>query len=221
MTLYDLIFISSLFLALGTLIVAGAEFLRGRAAAATRKLRQLCAFLTVYLAAVAIVGLASPQKILRMNENQCFDDICFAATSENSLPAVGRPLQAAAAGDVFYLVTVRVSSRARGRVQRAKDAAVKLEDSQRRRYRRSASGQGAYEAASGPSAPLSGAVAPGESFSTTRVFEVPADAGPMGLVVIHGAWPEWFIIGDSMSLFHKPTIISLVPIDRTLPAIKN
>ena len=156
-----------------------------------------------------------------MNENQCFDDICFAATSAETLPAVGKPPQTAAARDIFYLVTVRVSSRARGRVQRAKDAAVELVDSQRRRYPQSAAGQAAYESAKGPSLPLSGAVAPGESFSSVRVFEVPEDAGPVGLVVIHGASQEWFIVGDSMSLFHKPTIISLVPINRTLPANKN
>lgn len=221
MTLYDLIFIATFFLTLGILIAAGTDFLRGRDAKAARKLRRLCLFLAVYLAAVAIVGLASPQKTLDMNENECFDDVCFAATNADILRAVGNPPQAAAAGDVFYLVTVRVSSRARARVQRAKDAAVELVDSQRRRYSPSAAGQAAYEAAIGPASPLSGAVAPGESFSSVRVFEGPANAGPMALVVIHGAWPEWFIIGDSMSLFHKPTIIRLVPIDRTLPASKN
>jgi len=58
--------------------------------------------------------------------------------------------------------------------------------------------------------PLNVLLGPQESVAATRVFNVPADAREIGLVLAHeGGFPiGWFIIGYE-TWFRKPTIVRL------------
>jgi hypothetical protein len=89
-------------------------------------------------------------------------------------------------------------------------ATVHLVDSQGRAYDPSSVGQKAHEVQNGAARPLGDLLSPGSSFTTVRVFDLPLEAKEVGLVVVHGSWPGWFIIGDSQSLLHKRITIKLM-----------
>ena len=62
--------------------------------------------------------------------------------------------------------------------------------------------------------PLERAVEAGGSYTHTLLFDLPADAIRPALSVTQQALPdvalEWLLIGDEDSLFHQPTLLSLV-----------
>src|SRR5579863_4571502 len=150
MTIFDLLFllllpVLAIWLARALYLTARNEWPRAR-----RAWLGLGAVVAVYLSIVVATSLATPRKRLRMGEDQCFDDWCLGV------------VRAVRAKDGRYVVTLRVSSRAKRVRQREWDAGVRLVDGQGRRY--------AVSAADGR--PLSDEVGPGESFETKRAFDV-------------------------------------------------
>jgi hypothetical protein len=68
-----------------------------------------------------------------------------------------------------------------------------------------------YDATPNMSAvPLDVQLGPQESTTTTRIFEIPADAHEPGLVITHqGGFPiGWFIVGYE-TWFHKAALVRL------------
>ena len=122
---------------------------------------------------------------------------------------IGETPAAVNAQGSFCVVTIRVSSAARGKSQRAKDAAVYLIDSARHRYDPSPEGQRALDATGAGGQELTTTMPPGGSFVRTVVFDVPRDTAGLGLVVTHGSFPGVLIVGDPQSFLHAPTVISL------------
>lgn len=86
---------------------------------------------------------------------------------------------------------------------------MSLVDQQDRTYSPSADGQAAYESINGTQPDIRNVLGPGESFTTTAIFDIPADIEPAGLKVDHGVWPGRLIIGESSSFFHKRTLLML------------
>ena len=86
---------------------------------------------------------------------------------------------------------------------------VYLVDSRGRRFDPSPASQKAWEGEHGPTAPLTKALRPGESYETTLVFDVP-DGAP-GLRLFLGDPPgiENVLIGHENSLLHKKTYFAL------------
>jgi hypothetical protein len=208
MTLFDLIFI---LVVLGTamaLVHALYLTVRGRRAAALQALKRLGLALGTYLGVVVLVSLLSPGRVLALNEDQCSDDWCLAVEDVSLAKTLGSASSPARANGTFYVVRLRVSSRARRVTQRENGVSAYLIDDRATPYPPSASGQQAYESANGVTRSLSDPIGPGASFRTTRVFDIPDRAHGLGLVLKH-AGPGPLIIGDSQSLFHKPTVVRL------------
>jgi hypothetical protein len=216
-SVFDLVFIAVFFTTVASLVLALWALVRGRYRKARRIAVRLGAFVAVYMGMVVVVSILTPQRVLGMGEDRCFDDWCLAADQCSLTRAIGRGAAVAEAHGTFYVVTMRVSSRAGRVAQRAPDAEVYLVDSQGSKYDPSPEGQRAYEASHGESRPLSTRLEPREDFSTVRVFDLPVDAHDVGLVVAHGEGPGWFIIGNSQSLLHKRTVIRLRPTDAVEP----
>ena len=194
MTISDLLFIG-IFLATVLILCASAFIaLRGRPGQAVRLLSMYGIGLVIYLGLVAVVSLTSPQRIMALGENRCFDDWCI---SVDDITRSDSPTGA------IYSVTLRMSSRARRVSQRENGLAVYILDEKGRRF----------EATADPAAePFNSLLQPGQSITTVRTFEVPATSSQSVLVVGHeGAFnfPGMVIIGDDSSLFHKPTIVRL------------
>lgn len=193
MTVFDLLFLAIVLASLVTLITAGVAALRGKRKNALRILGKLGVGALIYVSIVVAVGLAAPQRILHAGNPWCFDDWCL---------SMERVTHTAAPPRIAYTVSLRLFSRARRVSQRAKFAWVYLIDRQGNRY--------APEPDTS-AVPLDVLLRPGESVTTSRVFNVPADAGELGLITGHGGpccFPN-LIIGDEASLLHKRTLIRL------------
>jgi hypothetical protein len=191
-TLFDLLFIVVFLATVATLLSAAIVAVRGQGARALALLRRYCICAGAYLGIVVLTSVFWPRTVLQVGDPRCFDDWCIAVENASRQPAGGR---------VSYLVTLRLSSRARRVSQRENDVVVYLADTRGRRY--------------GPApdksvVPFNILLGPQESITATRVFEVPADAPEPGLVIAHeGGFPiGWFIVGYE-TWFHKPAIVRL------------
>jgi hypothetical protein len=192
MSLFDLLFIAAFLATVVMIVLAVIAVLRRRLARAIAISTRLGIFAAVYIGIVIFVSLLSPRRVLHIGDDQCWDDWCLAVTNVRS--------QASGDGQ-SYDITLRISSRARGRAQRAIDAEVYLMDDRGR----------CYNAMPDPAAvPLDSLLQPQEAITVMRVFDLPADARDPVLVASHGGWfPGLFIIGDPVSLFHKRSVVRL------------
>jgi hypothetical protein len=193
MTIFDLLFLLLAFLSLVSLITAAFRAVSGNRARAMGILRRLGMSAVAYIAIVAVVGVLSPRRVLRVGDPWCFDDWCLSVERVERTPAPPRTV---------YTVSLRISSEARRVSQRAKGAWIYIIDQRGNRY----------APAPDPSeTPLDVLLQPGESVLTSRTFSVPSDAGAVGLITGHGVpccYPS-LIIADDSSLFHKRTSIRL------------
>jgi len=205
MTIFDLIFIGAFLTTVILITRILWKLIRGNFQKAGRAALQLGIFLAVYMGALIIVSISTPQRVLRMGEDLCFDDWCIAVDDCSS---------SRNADQVRYFLNLRVSSRARRVSQRAPASSVYVTDSEGKKYPPSPEGQRAYESVHGEAKPLGDLLGPLESFSTVRVFDLPPESKDVGLVVRHGQGPGWLIIGESQSLFHKRTVTKLVCKDK-------
>ncbi|HZV06683.1 MAG TPA: hypothetical protein VE999_16500 [Gemmataceae bacterium] len=192
MTIFDLLFIVVFFAVIVMLVLAGVAALRGRRARAIAISRWLGIVAGLYLGIVILVSLISPRRELQVGDDQCWDDWCLTVTNVRRTPAENA---------IRYMVTIRISSCARRVAQRGRGTQVYLVDDRGRRY----------DPVPDPDAvPFDILLQPQEAVSTTRAFEIPADAHDPVLIATHGeGFPGWFIIGDTGSLFHKKTVVLL------------
>jgi hypothetical protein len=211
MTIFDLLFIIVVLASVAVLAVVVIRALRGCLRQTVKLLVLYGICMAVYLGVIVVVSLTSPQRILALGEDRCFDDWCAAVEDVTVARELGQGEHIAKADGVFYVVTLRLSNRGRGRAQRASSVAVHLVDSQGRTYDVSPKGQGAFEAQQGPAASLTSTLLVGQPLTTVQVFDLPYDARDVALTIEHpvGPSPGLFIIGDDASLFHKPTVVRL------------
>jgi len=209
MTIFDGVLILAV---LGSLLALGAVgyfLVRRQWRRAKRVLLALASVLVVYAAVLVSVALVSPQQVLALHEDRCFDDWCLSVEQVVQQPAIGSAPMLVRAQGVFDLVTVRVSSRARRASQRALDAQVYLLDAQGQHFDPNPAGQQALDASGQGGQPLDSELAPLGSFTRTVVFDVPKGVSSLALVVTHGLFPDVLVIGSDQSFLHKPTIIQL------------
>jgi hypothetical protein len=201
MTIFDLVFIAAIFTGLVLLIRVLWKLFRRNSQGARRAAIQLGIIGTLYMAVLLTVSISTPQRVLGMREDRCFDDWCIAVDDCSVARNYGKD---------HYVVGLRVSSRARRVSQRALDAAVYLTDATGVQYYPSPEAQRIYDASHPENKPLSALLGSLDSFSTVRVFDLPLKSTNVGLLAVHGQGPGRFVIGDSESLLHKKTVTKLV-----------
>ena len=192
LTIFDLLFIVLFLTAAGTLLYIAILAISGRGARARVVLRRFGICAGAYFAILVSASVFWPRTVLRVGERRCFDDWCIGVNSAGRQPADGPDA---------YLVRLQLSSTALRVTQRENNVIVYMSDDSGRRY----------DPMPGKSdVPINVQLGPGESRAAARVFEVPAGARDLGLVIDHeGGFPiGWFIIGDE-TWFHKPTIVRL------------
>jgi len=207
--IFDLLFIVLFLGSMIALICALILMIRGSHRIAIRLLRALAAGWGVYLSVVALVAFATPQQIVPLGQDLCFDEMCFAAVHAEKAAEVGPASRQVQARGVFYVVTVRVTNRSRGRTESEGGLRALLWDA-RKGYEISLEGQRAWEAANGETAKLTVRLQSGGSAQSTQVFDLPKESTVAGLVLSHGFTPGYFVIGES-PLFHKPTVMRIAP----------
>lgn len=193
-------------IAVGIVAVMAAQ---GRRSAARRVGWVLGATWAVYLAIVFAVAAATPQRVFAMNQERCFDEMCFSVVHVESAAQLGPASDPVRAAGRFYVVTLRVTGRSRGRAQSEGGLHALLWDSGRR-FRVSSEGMRAWAESNGRTAALTDRLDPRQSVLSVQVFDVPGDVKAPGLILTHGFTPGYFVIGEC-PLFHQPTIMRLNP----------
>jgi hypothetical protein len=192
MKIGDLVFLLSFLVAVGSLVVAAVNGIRGRIGSSVTILRRLGIGVALYFTGVVLVSLVTPRREVRIGEDQCSDDWCIAVSG------VDHP----AAGQATSLeVTFEMKSRARRAPQRERGVFVYLEDQDGRRF--------LPEERSGET-PLDVSLQPLEHVRTTRTFLLPESVRVAGVVVTRSGanvFPRCCIIGDEVSLFHRRPIV--------------
>lgn len=203
MTLFELIFI---LLFLGSAIsLLLSPFLR-RTGAFRRLLVALVFVWGVYFAILATADVLRVQRVFKVGEDQCFDEMCFAVSGVQTLPEkVSIPANNSAGR--LYIVKIRVTSHSRGRAQAEGGLRGRLFDGDTY-INVSETAQRAYDAQHGESPKLTQRIAPGESVLSVLVFVVPQTMMRPALTLDHGFTPGYFVIGES-PFFHKPDIHEL------------
>ena len=211
MMIFDLIFILLVFTTVGTLIAVVVLLLLRQFKTALKYSLCYGVGLLLYLGLLMAVSLLSPQRVIAMGEERCFDDWCLAVENVSYAQELGPEQLQAQDNDVFGIVTIRLSNQARGRDQRASSTAIHLLDREGQIYNITPAGQAAFEAGYGATSELTSTIPLGQSITVVQVFEIPQDAQEMVLTVEHpvGRFPGLFIIGSEASLWHKPTIVRL------------
>ena len=194
MTVFDMLFVL-VFLSVGAAFLAALGlWASGRRPAALRVARLIGIGVIVYGVALVIVSVVSAPRTLTPGQDRCYDDWCVAVITSGPKTIEGSSV---------FAVTLRLSNRALRVAQREQGVFVYLLDRSGRRYE---AGPAASEAAFDTMLQAS------ESLLTTRWFDVPADAAPLRLAIVHEGWaagPGLFIIGDDSSWLHQPTIVTL------------
>lgn len=209
--MFELLFLLVVLASAASLLAAGVSALRGHTRRSVGLLGTWCAGLAVYLGVLVTVSFLSPQQVIALGEDHCFDDWCVAVEGVTIATAVGTPDPAIDTAAVPRVVELRLSNRARGRDQRAASVAVHLIDDRGVVYDPSPEGQAALEGQRGALPPLTATIPLGGTIRTAQAVEVPIGARGLAVYIEHpvGPSPGWFVIGDDSSLLHRPAIVPL------------
>jgi hypothetical protein len=205
MSPFDLLAIVSVLATVGAFVRIGYLLIRKRTAAAKKTATRLATFVATYAVTLIAVSLVSPGKELAIGDTRCFDEWCITVTTASLKPSIGD----VRATGIFHVVTVRISSRSRGRRQREIDVCTYLTDSRGRRFDVSPMGQNALQRAGLAGEPVTSFVDPGGSFDSRLAFDVPQDATDVGFLKKSCGWLPNPIIGDPGSFLHRPTTVRL------------
>jgi hypothetical protein len=205
MTLFDLLLILIVLGSAAALVTAAAALAFRRWKLALRLALTVVVTWAVYLGVGTVVAMRSPQHIMALGEDRCFDEMCFAVTGWNRTPSSN-------AGKSFYLVDVRITNRSRGRAQRENGRKGVLVDRSGRIYEVSREGMRVASPVDGP--PLVGLdaeVGPGQSVETKLVFELPTNVDYPGFALSSDLVvnPARLVIGDEDHFLHWPTVVPL------------
>ena len=203
MTLYELVFIL-LFLGSGVSLLLSA--LLRRKAASRKILMVLASVGGVYLVILAVSDVLRSQKVFKVGEEQCFEEMCFTVVDAQTMPARTFDPSVTTA-NTLYIVKVRVTSHSRGRAQAEGGLRGRLY-TDKTYINVSEAAQKTYDAQHGESPKLTQKIAAGESTLAVLVFEVPQRIRHPALTLDHGFTPGYFVIGES-PFFHKPHIHQL------------
>jgi len=205
MTLFDLLLILLILSTAVALVAVVVALARRRWTLAGMLALSLVLVWAVYLGVGTIVAVKTPQHIMAVGEDRCFDEMCFAVTGWNRTPSTN-------AGKSFYSVDVRISNRSGGHAQREAGRTGVLIDRSGLVYEVSQAGMSAKSPVGAPPYPgLDAEVGPGQSLATRLVFELPTDVDYPGFALGSNLAlnPARIVIGDEEHFLHWPTVVPL------------
>lgn len=194
MNLFEPLFLLLAVIAIGTVLTAVVMSVFGAWRRAGRILRRLAICAAVYFGIAIIVSAVVRPRQYSVDEPRCFDDWCI--TVNGALVHPPSPV----AGSNF-MVSLRLTSRAKRRPMGEKGAVGYVVDEDGRRY------DPLHDAAAFP---FDGILQPGQSVTTFRYFNIPDDGRKLGFVYTHeGGFPiNWLIISEG-GWFQKPIVVWL------------
>ncbi len=205
MSIFDLLLIFLVLASVVGIVGALVELLFRRRALAARSLLAIAVAWAIYLGVGTAIAVMTPQHIVSIGEDRCFDELCFAVMGYKRTPSTNP-------GKSFYIVDVRISSRSRGRAQREIGRKGVLIDRAGHVYEVSMLGMQAISPwQMHPYPGLDAEVLPGQKLETKLVFELPEDVDcpGFGLGSELAINPARIVIGDEDHFLHWPTVVPL------------
>jgi Domain of unknown function (DUF4352) len=159
--------------------------------------------LVLYVSAMCIVSLLTPQQTYSLGQQYCVDKSCLSVVDVARSPAIG--FQEATRG-TFYIVSIQMRNNSSARATPNSDSfAFYLVDAVNNRYDISAEG----ERAQNDSLHWADQLDPGDSQTHVAVFDVPPTVQSPSLIITDSNFFSGFIIGNDNSLFHPKTKFAL------------
>lgn len=210
--LSTLAFLGTLGLVLLALVVAVWGKTHANRSLARRGLQGAGGLSVLYLAVLMLVGAASREQVLPVGSEKYFCELdCHLAYRVEQVT----PIREAQGGETTWAVRVRTrfdertisSRRSREAPLRPNPRKLELIDANGLRYAEADTLEPMIVADS--STPLTRELKPGESYTTTLLFVLPAGAVPSRLSLTEDLLVNRFIIGNEESLFHREVMLAL------------
>jgi hypothetical protein len=201
-TIYDLAFVLLVLGSAACAIVICILLLRGRVRSAGRWALTGISVWLGYLVLGSLIAVATPQRVVPMGQERCFDEMCFRVAAAERIPSAN----GADPRRMIYKVTIEETNRSRGRAERERRVGSSLVDSSNARYWPVAGGNAGQ-------AGLDTTLESRETLAVTQVFEVPSTASELGVVIDHSYAlnPGRIKAGDEDHVLHKPTKMLIQP----------
>ena len=166
-----------------------------------------------YFSVLLLVSLTSSQTRLALNQERCFDEMCFSVIGVNKVKTVSNPSAQITAQGSFYLVQLQLRNAAKRLAQKPDNPGFEVVDQQGHTYSYSQIGTAVLtnvQSVTGINTTLwETKLEPAEKSVRTLVFDLPSKVANPCLVISEGSWPTPLIIGDDNSFFHKKPQICL------------
>lgn len=170
----------------------------------------------VYFVILLAVSLLSGERALARGEEKAFCGFYFdchlhaSVTDVRRTKTLGNPANPRTARGNYFIVTVRISSDARGATLTPHNLIATVTDDAGRAYARDLDAERALEETEGDDPSFKRPVEANASYTKRLVFDLPEDARGATLHVSEGPFVErlfeFFIIGDEDSLLHRRTL---------------
>jgi hypothetical protein len=174
----------------------------------------------LYLGLMLAFSFASSRKALARGAEKHFCEIdCHLAYSVVDVArtkTLGNGANQTTAGGTYTILTIKTrfdetttgATRGNGLLY-PNSRVIKILDEQGREYGPSPEGQRVLNVSQGGGTPIETPLRPGESYTTTLVFDLPDDARNPTLLMNEGEWVTHFIIGHENSPLHGKTLFQL------------
>lgn len=205
MTLGELLFLISIFGIFVLAIVFFIALLRRNQRQARNSLLGILGWLAAYAAVLLGASLLTPQTVLALHQEHCFDEMCFSVTQVATAKTIGNAPRQRITNGIFYIVTVQLRNAALRAPEKPDSPSFVLVDTQGHSYDPSQEAQQAV----GQQPSWDSQLQPGEIQPREVVFDVPALLQQPGLLISEGGWPTRLMIGDENSPFHQKTVVLL------------
>jgi hypothetical protein len=208
----------------GLLLLIGAGFLYALLARRRALLRKALGagalVCCLYLVLMLAFSLTSTRRALARGEEKHFCEIdchlAYSLVEVKRQKTLGPPDKTVTARGLFNLITVRtrfdettISSTRGDSPLYPNSRTLTVFDEEGRAYEPSAEGTRALELSGGAGTPLTTPLRPGQSYTTTLVFDLPVEIRNPTLLMREGEWVTRFIIGHENSPLHGQTLFQL------------
>ena len=184
------------------------------------------AFLTLAMVAGVYVGLmlifswSSSNRVLVRGQEKYFCEIdchlAYSVVDVRQTKSLGNPAQPLNASGMFYMIIVRTrfdeatisSLRGDGSLS-PNPRLVAIVDSTGSRFEVSQAAQALVEQSAPEGTPMDSPLRPGESYTSTLIFDLPPTVRTPVLLINEGDWITRFVIGNENSLAHKKTVFQI------------
>jgi hypothetical protein len=205
MTLGDLYFILTFFVVLFGVISIVILLIRRNTIVTVWLGSALFGWLALYIIVLFLVSLVSPQTVLAIGQEHCFDEMRFSVQHSEQVASIGalKPTSG-----TFVIVIVRLQNAARGTAQKPSNTTLYLIDRSGQEFTNSLAGQQQL----GDAGAWNERIAPGEKETHRFVFESATALDDLKLVVLEGVgFPTNVIVGDENSWLHPMIEFRLNP----------